>query len=327
MDDPDDSATRSGGGWALPDAPADSRPSDAAAPTERPDEPVTVAASPPTSPVMVPVPLTALTLTQRLDGAWNVLTCAPGTVVGVTAAVLLPAQLLMAGLLYGHPSVPHVVTPLSAVWRVLFSESSDEAPLPALLAAAAVINLAYALLGGAISTLVAGWYQGRRGSVRSALVGLLDHLPAIGLSWLVLLPLRAAALAVCGGAPIVSGILAAGTCAVVPAIVFERLDGVRGIARSFRLTRPRLGELAVTLLLAVAVEALVYLAAVFLLLGLTGLLVPELPEVVANGAISAVSLVTAPVMVGVCIVSYLELRVRREGLDLDLEAVDVFGGR
>lgn len=273
------------------------------------------------------MPLTALTLTQRLDGAWNVLTCAPGTVVGVTAAVLVPAQLLMAWLLSGHPSVPHVATPVWAVWRVLFVASADEAPLPALLAAAAVINLAYALLGGALSTLVAGWYQGRHGSVRSALAGLVDHLPAIVLSWLVLLPLRVAALAVCGGAPIVSGILTAATCVVVPAIVFERLNGLRGIARSFRLTRPRLGDLAVTLLLAVLIEALVYLAAVVLLAGLTGLFVPDLPAIVANGAISAVSLVTAPVMVGVCIVSYLELRVRREGLDLDLQAVDVFGGR
>lgn len=324
VDHPDDNQAPGGAAWARPESSSEPIPSGArpALPAARVDPPLHDDES-----VVVPVPLTALTLTQRLDGAWNVVTCAPGTVIGIAAVIFVPTQLIVAIAMFGHPTAPHQASITFSAMAVIWANSSDQAPLPVLLLAAVVIDFAYALLGGALATLVAGWYQGRRPGVGDALRGLYARLTPIVGSWALLLPLRAFALAVLGGFPLLSGVLAAYTLVLVPVIVVERTTAVAGIKRSFALSRKRVGSLFVTLLLAVVLEGLVYASAAVFVAFASGMLPFDVPELLASAAVSAVSLLTAPIMVGLAIVSYLELRVRREGLDLDLESAEVFGAR
>jgi hypothetical protein len=275
---------------------------------------------------MVPVALGPLNLGQRLDGAWSIITCAPGTVYALAAAIVLPAHVLVALLLAGHRSVPHLSVLTWSMIPSLEGEPGTAEPLSILLAGG-VLHLSYAVLGAALSVVVAGWYQGEHRGAGEALRRLLPLTPSIVGAWALLVPLRLVAAAVCGGFPALSGVVSVFAVVVVPVIAIEHARAWAGTRRAFGLARSRFAAVAGTLLVSVLIEALVFAAGGLLLAFLASLLPGSIPEAAQFALVSLLSLFTAPVVVGVSIIIYFDLRVRREGLDLQLDADEVFGAR
>ena len=110
-----------------------------------------------------------------------------------------------------------------------------------------------------------------------------------------------------------------------PVMGAEGLGPIEAMRRSARLVSRRFWTVLGLALLSVLVESLVEIAIGFLptfvsyLLGTDGI-GWVLPAVVAI----LTTLITMPVVAGITVLIYIDLRVRTEGLDLELEAIEAF---
>ena len=181
--------------------------------------------------------------------------------------------------------------------------------------------LSYFFLGGALSRLVAAWYGGRDLTAREAVVASLKkgHI-YLAAFLLLLIPKAVASLCLFPLAFVIPLFML-----TAPAITLEDLGPLAGISRSFNLVRRRYWPVVWIWLLSYVLEFVVenLLALIPLLLSQ---FVPALHDVDALEPAFAgfASLITAPFVVGVCVLLYLDLRVRTEGLDLELEAAAAF---
>jgi hypothetical protein len=110
-------------------------------------------------------------------------------------------------------------------------------------------------------------------------------------------------------------------------MVIERLGPIAGPKRSVLLiTRRFFPSLWIIVLSTLVTQIIGPLLA--LIPEVASFLVPEDWRWVLQGiGRSAVSLLLAPFAAGVCILLYLDLRVRTEGLDIELAATDAFTER
>jgi hypothetical protein len=141
---------------------------------------------------------------------------------------------------------------------------------------------------------------------------------ALVLAWLAVVVLAAIGFVLF----VLPGLLVLSMFAVAaPVIVVERTGPLRGLRRSWRLVGKRVWTVLGALLAAVLAAGIIdlafgILAALFLSFSwgwVVGAVVNSLGRVVAGGALA-----------GTVALIYLDLRVRREGLDLELQAADVF---
>jgi hypothetical protein len=260
-----------------------------------------------------------MTYTDVLDGAWGVIKARPRTVFAITAMILLPAEILAAWLAQGRSPFLDLTSS--------FADSGVPARGTGFLGgsgiylAALVQNLSLFLLGGAIARLVSSWYAGGDMTARQAVVASLRKGPALLGAFAVLVPIKLVGLATCGLAlPFVVPLL----MVTAPAIVIEDLGPISGPLRSYRLARRRYWPCVGVWALALVIEVTVNLA-LSVVPSLVARLTPDVlaPVVSAAGTVFA-AFVTAPFTVGVCVLLYLDLRVRTEGLDLELDATAVF---
>jgi hypothetical protein len=270
-------------------------------------------------PPPVPAALAPLTVADTLDGAWAVLGCRPAVVFALTAVLVLPAELVAAYLIRDVSSPGLVGAALTLPVMAMVADRSEAVPLA--VAAALVLSLAYALLGGAMGHLVAGWYDGRDVRAGEALRATVRRSPALVTAWALLLAPKALGLALCG-LPYV--FLFPFLLLVSPVVTIERVGPLAAIGRSVKLVSRRWPAVLFVWWLSVFVERLVSLA-----LGL----VPELlarvsPPVVADAlrpsGWALAMFVTAPVVAAFPVLIYQDLRVRSEGLDLAGEVADAF---
>jgi len=181
----------------------------------------------------------------------------------------------------------------------------------------AISVVAAALAIGALSKCVLDHYTGHPTDWRSSLSFARQRLAS--LLWLSII--SAVLLFVGFALFIVPGIwlLVALSCSV-PALMFERLGPLRAVGRSMELVRGRwwatFGVLLIALLLVIGVE--IMLAIIFGSIE-SGLKVDSVALLIVldgiSGAISA--LISYPFLAIVCAVIYIELRMRKEGLDAD----------
>ena len=111
--------------------------------------------------------------------------------------------------------------------------------------------------------------------------------------------------------------------ATSPAIAVERIGPLAGVRRSWRLTRARYGAVLGAAILVGVIDAVLTVA-----LGGVGLALSLLPygwigDVACQ---AASSLVTVPFVAGATTLVYLDLRIRTEGLDLELAVAEHFSG-
>jgi hypothetical protein len=270
----------------------------------------------------VPAALAPLTVADMLDGAWAVLSCRPAVMFALAAVLVLPAEVVAAYLVRNLSSSGAIGAALTLPVMALVSDSSDA--LPRAVAAAVVLSLAYAILGGAMGHVVTGWYDGRDVRVGDALRATARRLPALLVAWTLLLVPKGLSIAVCG---LLYAFLFPLVLLVSPVIVVERLGPLAGIRRSFQLVGRRYPAVLFVWWLSVFVERLVSVALAF---------VPELLALVAPPAVADALrpsgwafaiFITAPVVAAFPVLIYQDLRVRTEGIDLDGEVADAFPAR
>lgn len=294
-------------GWVPPEAPSVAPVlGDADAPA--PEAPATV---PP-----LPVPLRPMTLVDILDGALNVIRRMPRTVFLVSAVFVIPVQVLQAWA--NRNDVDDVVE--------TFSNSLDSNTTPsfgagvAAIVATVLMSLALVFVAGALARVIAAWYTGRVVGPGDAVRSAVSRSGALLGSWLLVHLAEIAA----GVLLIVPGVLVMTLFLVTaPALVVERIGGTAAMSRSRELTRRRFGAVLGAALVIALVDNLLSMA-----LGGLSFLVGGLPLgwVLAGAIQGAVALVTVPFVAAATVLLYLDLRIRTEGLDLELQVPRVFAG-
>lgn len=291
-----------------------------------------------------PVAVRPLNLGEVLDGAFKLFVANWRTILLVAGIFIVPLQLLAAYLqrdLMGAGLLEMFTDPSAAE---AFLETGGPGEDGAVLLGAVNGVLITPLVTGAVVAVVAASYLGGETTTGAALGSAVRRWWALIASWLLLLLATGVPFAVAGaliaaaavvglpvpvvvlvGIVLVLGAIAAALAAsalfaaAVPAIVVERLGPVQGLARSWRLLRPRLlpvlGTIVLTALLVMVIGMALGGVPQFL-----GLLVGGLGWLlVAVGSILA-GLVTTPLLAIVLTLLYFDGRVRQEGLDLRLAA-------
>jgi hypothetical protein len=278
---------------------------------------------PPREPPPLPARLTPLTLSDLLDGAWAVLSCRPGTVLALSALIVVPAELLASFMIRGQGRALDTPTMVLALFPFVRSERGFTTyDAVETLAAVAVLSFAYTLLGGAIGRLVGAWYEETDLTLRQVLGATGRRLPALGVAWVLTSVLQVLSLYLgLVGALFVFPLL----LVVAPVITIERRGPLAALARSSRLVTRRFGAVMGVWIVAVVIERIITSV-----LGkgpdLLASLVPDPAATVMRSAGWAFALfVTAPTVAGYAALQYIDLRVRTEGLDLEVDAAGAFG--
>jgi len=266
--------------------------------------------------------LRPMTVGELLDASIGVLKARPRTVLAITAVFVLPTQLAAAFVqrdllastsfteIFNDPSLAGSTTGSSSSTGVVF--------LVGLLP-----SMVLPFVAGALGRLVAAWRAGGDLTTGAAL-------RAAGRKWWVLLVawlLTHLAEVVAMIAFVVPALLLMALWQVAaPVIVVEDLGPIAGLRRSGRLAVTRFWSVV----LAVLGAGFVHYVLEATLPLVTQLIASALGDdggwvVLAVGNILT-SLVTTAFLASFAVVLYLDLRVRSEGLDLQLEADRHFSG-
>jgi len=260
------------------------------------------------------------TTADLLDDGFTFLKTRPRAAVAIAAVFVIPLQLLIAWLqrdvLGGGAFTEALSDPTGSA---LFAEDQD-AGLETVLAFLAP-SLILSFVAGAVVLMLVAEQSGRELAPGDALRGALRRGWALGMGWLLVHVLELLA-----GLVLVLPALAVMTLFLVtaPVAAAERLGPIAAMRRSWRLCRRRFW-----FVFGVAVLSGCVASAVEWILGL-------LPTVLADelgGTVgwvvlavgqSFASLVTIPVVAATTALLYLDLRLRLEGLDLELDALTAF---
>jgi hypothetical protein len=260
-----------------------------------------------------------MTMSDLLDGAFTIIKRAPATIVGLTACFVIPIQVLAAFLNRGVEGFD--VDDALQETNTSFELGTDVDGWSGVVLQVGSM-LALVVVAAAIARLVSAWYVGHdltrnellRGTVPIAwplfaacvLVHLLEAVSVLGLG---ILPLA-----------VMTWFLV-----TAPVIGAERTGPIQAMRRSARLVHRRFWNVLGAALLGLLVETL-FESAISLLptfvsffVGTEGVawVLPAVAGVVSQ-------LVTMPFVAALTVLIYLDLRVRTEGLDLELRAGEAF---
>lgn len=258
-----------------------------------------------------------MTVSDIIDGAFAVMKRRPAAVLGAAAAFVIPTQVLAVFLqrdaLQGGG--------LLAFFGGTFSAVGDDngALLVGVVAAALLQSLMRFYLGGAIAVFVSGWYAGQDPSGADAVRGSLRRSGAFVAAWLLLLPVKAMSLLFCV-LVVPPFVVATFFALTAPVIVIEQAGPITAIRRSVQLVYRRFWSCLGVVMLSALVELVVQTA----LAALPSTFAPAFPPpvdwlVMAAGQAGA-SLIATTALVGASVLLYIDMRVRSEGLDLEVRA-------
>jgi hypothetical protein len=271
--------------------------------------------------VRSPVPLRPLVPTELLDQAFAVLKAAPGTLLALAAIFVVPVQILSAWLNRG--AVP--AGGMAEAFRNPAAFETFEEGGDGWGTAVAWLgpSLTLPLVAAGVGLFVAALHSGRRPGLGELLRGVLLRSPALVVAWLLVHMAQFVAVFAC----VFPALLVMALFLVTaPAIAVEGLGPVQGMRRAAELARRRFWP-------TLAVGVLSGIVA-FLFEGALGavwdILALALGTAGAGWVLMAVSgvmgsIVTMPVVAAATTLHYLDLRVRTEGLDLELELPPAFG--
>jgi len=265
-----------------------------------------------------PTPLRPLTTPDVLDGAVAIIKADPRTVLLISALFVVPVQVVVAYLqrdALGGLGFAEITSDPSLAGTAGNSDSSGGATLVAFVGGSLALNL----VAAAIARLVSGWYAGAPPTTGQALARTARRAPVLVLVWAVV---HAAELV--GAVLLFLPALGVMTIFVVtaPVVGVEDVGPFAALARSARLVGRRFWQVLGTALL-IGVVGTVLTQTLGLLPTLPVLFGFEAAWVVVAIGGSAVSLFTTAYVAAATVLLYLDLRVRVEGLDIELRALDV----
>jgi hypothetical protein len=296
--------------WLAPGA----RPPDA---VDRPSPVRTVERDETTAPeVPAPMPLRPMTVADILDGGIAVIKAAPRSVFVIAAAFVLPLELVTAWVQRDSLADSGFTGALSAATSSSSSSGAGFTWVSVVLIAASGVVLS--LITGAVAYLISSWYGDRAPTAADALKAALRHAPALIGAWFVvhLAEAGAAVLLVVPAVFVMPLFLV-----TAPAVVIEHLGPWTAARRSWRLTRVRYGAVLGAALLIAVVSTVLTVALSGLGLVFSFLSFGWIIDVICR---AASSLVTEPFVAAATTLVYFDLRLRAEGLDLELDIAEHF---
>jgi hypothetical protein len=299
--------------WAPPDVSAPTRQ----APAGRPTSHTTGGAARPGIPRLGP-----MTVSDVLDGAFAILKAAPATIIAFTAVFAVPVHVLGAWLqrdLLGGSSLLDMMEQDQSLSGV------DQGGMNSTWAQMVLFfgpALALVFVAAGIVRLVGAWHVGRDISLGELLRGSVPLAGPLLATWLLVHLAEGLGMLLCGFPA-----LAAMTWFLVtaPVIGAERLGPIKAMRRSARLVSRRFWPVMGLTLLSGIVAALFGYAiglvptTLSLFVGTDGY-----GWLLTASAGILTSLVTMPIVAATTVLIYLDLRVRTEGLDLELDAIEAF---
>ena len=262
-----------------------------------------------------------MTLGDILDGAFNLLKAEFRTLMIVSAAFIVPVQLVASFLqrdLLGGSGLFDLLVDPSTLDPATESGGTGQGIALLLTLAATVLILPF--VAGAVSRVVSAAYLGERLSAGDALRAVRGRWWVFIVSWMLVHLVEGIAFVFC----ILPGLLAMALFVpVAPVVAIEGAGPIRAMRRSARLVRPRLwpvlGIALLSGLLASTVGQVLGTVPTFLAL-IVGLRWGWI--LLAAGGILT-SLVTTPFVAIIATLVYYDGRIRQEGLDLQIMAADL----
>jgi hypothetical protein len=262
-----------------------------------------------------------MSLGDILDGAFKLLKANARTILIVVAVIILPLQFLTAFLVrdafefgvldvFSDPSVADAAA----------EQGANTGQLVGQLAGVFLSILATPFIAGCIARVVAASYLGTQIGPGEALAAAARRFWPLLASFLLVHLVELVGFVLC----ILPGLaVMAMYTLVAPAIVEERLGPIEGMARSWRLVRPRFWAVLGISLLAGFIASF---------LGNILSFVPVFGALIVGGAYAWLfvavggvlgSIVTAPIVAIVATLLYFDARIRHEGFDLQVIARDM----
>lgn len=263
--------------------------------------------------------LRPLRIGEILDVAIKIYRSNFTTLIKAVALVVAPVQILVAVVQASAPDSPVKAPPPGSTAAPEIQFDQFWAYFAALIVASLLAAVATQVATAASLKAVSGAYMGETPDWRTSLRFALSHLGS--LLWLGLLSsvLLTLGLLAC----LVPGVYLYGAWAVVvPVLLLEDVRGRRALGRSRSLVRDRWWPTFAAIVLG-ALLVFVVQAAFGLLLGLVFVAGGDngVVQLIASAALGTVSGVLAtPFSAALVAVVYFDLRVRKEGLDLELLA-------
>lgn len=260
-----------------------------------------------------------MTVPDMLDGGFAILRRAPATLIGLTAVFIVPMQIFGAWLGRGVDGLD-----LNSAFQQGDSSFSlgETAGGPGGVVLLVAPMVALVFVAAAIARLVSAWHVGHDLSFQELLGGTLRQAWPLLASWILVHVLEAVSIIGLGVLPIA---VMTWFLVTAPAIGAEGLGPIAAMRRSARLVSRRFWMVLSVALLGLLVESLFELA--------IGLIPTLVSAVVGTGGVAWIlpavtgivtQLITLPVVAGITVLIYLDLRVRTEGLDLELDALEAF---
>ena len=293
--------------WAMPGSSAPQPRAVAAAESDEVAPPRDAA-----RPTPRPLPMRPQSVIEVLDGGFAVVRARPGPVLGIAAVFIVPLSVIAAWFrrdlladdavdLFEEPSLLFATAPGEDGWALLVSFLAR--------------SVAQTFVAVAIGMLVTAWYSDRDLELGAVVVRLVRRSPVILAAWLLAHLAQAVGLV---GFGIGALIVAVFTTVVAPVVAIEGVGPITALRRSHSLVRGRFGAVLGFFLLS-GLFAEVLAAILGLLPTLLGLLltVDGGWVLVVVGSVVA-GVVSTSFLAAATVALYLDLRVRREGIDLQL---------
>lgn len=264
-----------------------------------------------------------MTASDILDGAFDILKGAPGTILAFTAVFAVPVQLLGAWLqrdLLGGDSIIDIINQTDSSLEAVES-SSPASEFWAQIVLLFGPSLALVFIAAGLVRLVGAWHAGGDLTLGELVRGSLRLAWPLLASWFLVHVAEGIGLLLCG---VPALLVMTWFLVVAPVIGAEGLGPIDAMRRSARLTSRRFWPVMGLAILSGIVSTLFGYAlglvptTLSLFVGTDGL---GWLVIAAAGIIT--SLITLPIVAAATVLIYLDLRVRTEGLDLELEAREV----
>ena len=253
-----------------------------------------------------------MTVGEILDGGFRVIKARPRDVLIIAATFVVPVQILLA---YLQRDVLDRDALVDAFTDPTVTSQTGSVSGGVWLVAALAGGMVTVWTAGAIGHLVTGWYRGVDVTPVDAIRTSLRHTWPLLVSWIAIHILQLAALFML----VLPGLIVMAFWLVTaPAIVIERLGPFAGMGRASRLAGKRFGPVLGVGVLSGVVASVVgqIFGAIPLVLGFWSGGFLGWVLLIVSGV--ATSLLTTPFIAAATVLAYLDLRVRNEGLDLQL---------
>jgi hypothetical protein len=274
------------------------------------------------------VPLRPFTVADVLDGGITALKVAPGQLLAVTVPFILPVQILAAVVARTEAgSDPGVRDSFATGMQGLFTSGVTAGAVVVDIIASVALTFA----GAAVARVVCSWYVDRPEPTRTALRAAVRRTPALVVLWLLVHLTEVASAFPLG---ITALFVVPYFVAAAPILAVESAGPWTAFRRCFRLTRRRYGfafGVVVMVALLDAVIGGVSFALAFVAQGAVEAAAQGLDLgtswvwVVGATISAAAALVVVPFVCATSALVYLDQRVRNEGLDIELAAIEQFG--